>query len=132
MQQPEITSCNRQVQDVLPADRCVWRQVNNIVTTATDTGYTVTSASPTSITISEFGNFRAEFPVGTMISPNADGSAAVAVTSTSYSGTSDRTAISMVGGTFAISSKIYIVTQAVDGYSLDEARMWPGYNIVKC
>ena len=113
---------------ILPADRCTWVQENHVVTTATDTGHTVTSASPTSITLDADGNFRAEFPVGTMISPNADGSAAVAVTSTSYSGTDDDTSIAMVGGTFAINDSIYIVTQATDGYAIGGMRFWPGYN----
>ena len=110
---------------LFPADRCVWRTVENIETIATDTGYTATSASPTSVTISQFGNFRSQFPIGTMVSPNADGSAAVAVTSTSYSGTSDRTALSIVGGTFAISSSIYIVTTRADGYAVAEAEFCP-------
>ena len=113
---------------IFPADRCTWVQGNNVETTASDSGHDITSASPTSVVLRDVGNFRSQFPVGTLISPNADGSDAVAVTATSYSGTTDKTTINMVGGTFAINDDVYIVTRATNGYVIGSMRFWPGYN----
>ena len=108
---------------LFPADRCVWRTVENIETLVADSGFNTVGASNVTVRIS--GNVRSVFIVGTMISPNADGSAAVEVLSTSYSGTDDSTSLTIADGTFGIGSDIYIVTTRADGYAVAEAEFCP-------
>ena len=107
---------------LFPADRCVWRTTYNSGFTVTDSGRTTTSADPDNIVIAG-GNYRSEFPVGTVVSPNADGSGASTVLSTHFE--SGDTRLSMEDGTFIIGDSIYIVATGVQGYEVAEAEFCP-------